>query len=74
MYKAGKKFHAWRSTSKRYPRVRGVAMNPVDHPHGGGSHQHVGRPSTVSSRAPPGRKVGRLSSKKKDTKHHWRRR
>jgi len=74
MYKAGKKFHAWRSTSKRYPRVRGVAMNPVDHPHGGGSHQHVGRPSTVSSKAPPGRKVGRLSPKHKDTKHHWRRR
>ena len=74
LYKAGKKFHAWRSTSKRYPRVRGVAMNPVDHPHGGGSHQHVGRPSTVSSKAPPGRKVGRLSPKHKDTKHHWRRR
>jgi large subunit ribosomal protein L2 len=73
MYKAGKKYHSWRSTAKRYPRVRGVAMNPVDHPHGGGSHQHVGRPSTVSSRAPPGRKVGRLSPKRKDTKHKWRR-
>merc|ERR1712018_222703 len=23
-----------------YPKVRGVAMNPVEHPHGGGNHQH----------------------------------
>jgi large subunit ribosomal protein L8e len=21
-----------------WPRIRGVAMNPVDHPHGGGNH------------------------------------
>ncbi|MEM2943336.1 MAG: 50S ribosomal protein L2 [Methanomassiliicoccales archaeon] len=63
--KAGVKFHAYRSKSKAYFKVRGVAMNPVDHPHGGGSHQHVGRPSTVSRNAPPGRKVGRLSPRKK---------
>jgi large subunit ribosomal protein L2 len=37
----------------------------VDHPHGGGSHQHVGKPSTVSRNAPPGRKVGHLSPKKR---------
>jgi large subunit ribosomal protein L2 len=43
-------------------------MNPVDHPHGGGAHQHVGKPSTVSRHAPPGRKVGRLSPKKKKKK------
>jgi len=63
--KSGKKFHAYRSKSKAYLTVSGVAMNPVDHPHGGGSHQHVGKPSTVSRNAPPGRKVGRLSPKKK---------
>ncbi|MBC7107992.1 MAG: 50S ribosomal protein L2 [Methanomassiliicoccales archaeon] len=63
--KAGAKFHAYRSKSKAYFKVRGVAMNPVDHPHGGGSHQHVGKPSTVSRNAPPGRKVGRLSPKRK---------
>jgi len=45
-----------------------VAMNPVDHPHGGGSHPHVGKPSTVSRNAPPGRKVGRLSPQKKKKK------
>ncbi len=63
--KAGKKYHALKSKATSYPKVRGVAMNPVSHPHGGGGHQHVGRPSTVSSNAPPGRKVGRLSPKKK---------
>jgi large subunit ribosomal protein L2 len=62
--RAGKKFLAFRSRAKKYPRVSGVAMNPVDHPHGGGAHQHVGKPSTVSKHAPPGRKVGHLSPKK----------
>jgi len=63
--RAGKKYHAYKSKATRYPKVRGVAMNAVAHPHGGGGHQHVGRPSTVSANAPPGRKVGRLSPKKK---------
>ncbi len=67
-YKAGGKFFAYRSTAKAYLRVRGVAMNPVNHPHGGGAHQHVGRPSTVSSGAPPGQKVGRLSPQKKKSR------
>lgn len=66
--KAGKKHHAFRSFSKPYFKVRGVAMNPVDHPHGGGSHQHVGRPSTVGYDAPPGQKVGRLSPQPKRKK------
>jgi large subunit ribosomal protein L8e len=26
-----------------WPRVRGVAMNPVEHPFGGGNHQHIGK-------------------------------
>ncbi len=63
--KAGKKIHAYRSRAKRPFSVRGVAMNAVNHPHGGGNHQHVGRPSTVGRTTPPGRKVGRLSPKKK---------
>lgn len=66
--KAGAKFHAYRSKAKAYFKVRGVAMNAVDHPHGGGSHQHVGKPSTVSRNAPPGRKVGHLAPKKKRRK------
>jgi len=63
--KAGNKFHAYSSRSKAYFKVKGVAMNPVNHPHGGGSHPHVGKPSTVGRNAPPGRKVGRLSPQKK---------
>jgi len=66
--KAGKKWHAFRSFSKAPFRVRGVAMNAVNHPHGGGSHQHVGGPSTVGYDAPPGRKVGRLSPRPKRLK------
>lgn len=64
-YKAGKHVNAYRSLAKSAIVVRGVAKNAVDHPHGGGSHQHVGGPSTVSAGAPPGRKVGRLSPKRK---------
>ncbi len=63
--KAGNKVHAYRSRSKASFKVKGVAMNPVNHPHGGGSHPHVGKPSTVGRNAPPGRKVGRLSPQKK---------
>ena len=73
-YRAGKKWFSFRSFSKAYFIVRGVAMNPVDHPHGGGSHQHVGKPSTVGFDAPPGRKVGRMSPQPKRLKEKRRRR
>ena len=66
--KSGKKYHALSSRSKAHFHVSGVAMNAVDHPHGGGSHPHVGGPSTISRNAWPGQKVGRLSPKKKDKK------
>jgi len=59
--KAGKRFWATRSLARQPFKVRGVAMNPVNHPFGGGAHQHVGRPSTVSSGTWPGAKVGRFS-------------
>ena len=55
--KAGRVFHKIRRLKKKWPKVRGVAMNPVDHPHGGGNQQHIGHPSTVSRFAPPGQKV-----------------
>jgi large subunit ribosomal protein L2 len=66
--KAGKKWNCYRSRAKKSFKVRGIAMNAVNHPHGGGGHQHVGVPSTVAKKAPPGRKVGRLSPKKKRRK------
>lgn len=63
--KAGKKVNAYRSLAKAAYKVRGVAMNPVNHPFGGGAHQHVGRPSTVSSGTWPGAKVGRFSPQRR---------
>jgi large subunit ribosomal protein L2 len=62
--KAGKKYKYSRSRNRLYPRVRGVAMNAVDHPHGGGGHQHLGRPSVVGRNTPPGRKVGQIAAKR----------
>ena len=62
--KAGKKHHKMRARGTKYPRVRGVAMNAVDHPFGGGGRQHPGRPKSVSRDAPPGRKVGAISSRR----------
>ncbi|MCI4334412.1 MAG: 50S ribosomal protein L2 [Thermoplasmata archaeon] len=62
--KAGKKVHTTQSLARAPFKVRGVAMNPVNHPFGGGAHQHVGRPSTVSAGAWPGAKVGRFSPKR----------
>jgi large subunit ribosomal protein L2 len=62
--KAGKKVHSTQSLARAPFKVRGVAMNPVNHPFGGGAHQHVGRPSTVSAGAWPGAKVGRFSPKR----------
>ena len=59
--KAGKRVWMTRSLARAPFKVRGVAMNPVNHPFGGGAHQHVGRPSTVSAGTWPGAKVGRFS-------------
>jgi large subunit ribosomal protein L2 len=62
--KAGKKSHLMRTRGRLHPVVSGVAQNPVNHPHGGGGHQHVGKPYTVKRGAPPGRKVGSIAAKK----------
>ena len=61
--KAGNKFYFMKSKGKRYPTVRGVAMNAYDHPHGGEQH-HVGKSKSVPRKAPPGRKVGAIASKR----------
>jgi large subunit ribosomal protein L2 len=66
--KAGKKFYRYRSKATKWPRVRGVAMNAVDHPFGGGKHQHTGKPKTVSRNAPPGRKVGSIAARRTGAK------
>lgn len=59
--KAGAKFHFMKARTRMYPRVRGVAMNALDHPFGGSQH-HAGKSKSTSRNAPPGRKVGAIAS------------
>ena len=60
--KAGTKFYAMMARGKLYPRTRGVAMNPVDHPFGG--RTKPGKPKTDSRHAPPGAKVGSIAARR----------
>jgi len=64
MLKAGRAFHKYRVKRNSWPLCRGVAMNPVEHPHGGGNHQHIGKPSTVSRGKSPGKKVGLIAARR----------
>merc|ERR1712196_611492 len=64
MLKAGRSYHKYRVKHNSWPKVRGVAMNPVEHPHGGGNHQHIGHPSTSSRQAVPGQKVGMIAARR----------
>ncbi len=61
--KAGAKHYLMKTKATTWPRVRGVAMNAASHPHGGGSKQSPGRPSTVARDTPPGRKVGLIAAR-----------
>jgi len=60
LYKAGNKFFKMMAKNKRYPIVRGVAMNAVDHPYGSGRGSHKGKPTIAPRWAPPGAKVGKI--------------
>lgn len=62
LLKAGANYHKYKVKSIKYPTVRGKAMNPCSHPHGGGSHPKGGTP--VSRNAPPGQKVGIISPRR----------
>merc|ERR1711913_91573 len=64
MLKAGRAYHKYRVKRNCWPKVRGVAKNPVEHPHGGGNHQHIGKPSTVRRDASPGKKVGLVAARR----------
>ncbi len=61
--KAGARFFAKKAKHKKYPLVRGVAMNPNSHPFGGSQH-HAGKSKSTSRHSPPGRKVGAIASKR----------
>merc|ERR1719237_1998103 len=62
--KAGNSFHKYKKKRNVWPRVRGCAMNPVEHPHGGGNHQHVGHPTTTARSTVPGQKVGLIAARR----------
>merc|ERR1712086_474152 len=64
MLKAGNAFHKYKVKRNCWPVVRGVAMNPVEHPHGGGNHQHIGHASTVRWNAVAGQKVGLIAARR----------
>ncbi len=64
LVKAGNAYYKWKVKARKWPRVRGVAMNVVSHPFGGGSHQRKSHPSTVARETPPGRKVGHIAARR----------
>lgn len=64
LLKAGRAHYKYKAKRNCWPRVRGVAMNPVEHPHGGGNHQHIGHPSTVRRDTPAGAKVGLVAARR----------
>jgi large subunit ribosomal protein L8e len=62
--KAGNQYHKYKAKRHCWPRVKGVCMNPVDHPFGGGNQQHIGKPSTIARMTPAGRKVGLIAARR----------
>merc|ERR1719408_261541 len=64
MLKAGAAHHKYRVKRKCWPKIRCVARNPVEHPFGGGNHQHIGFPSTSARMAVPGQKCGFIAARR----------
>jgi len=64
LLKAGANYHKFKVKRNTWPKVRGVAMNPIEHPHGGGNHQHIGHATTISRRRPAGAKVGLIAARR----------
>jgi len=64
MLKASRAKHLAHAKRNNWPKTRGVAMNPVDHPHGGGNHQHIGKASTISREAAQGQKAGLIAARR----------
>jgi len=62
--KAGRAYFKYKAKRNCWPVVRGVCMNPVEHPHGGGNHQHIGKASTVKRGASAGKKVGLIAARR----------
>ena len=59
--KAGTRYFAMIAKNKVWPSVSGTSQNAVDHPFGGRSSAHKGRPTQAARNDPPGRKVGKIA-------------
>lgn len=64
MLKAGNSYHKYKVKRNCWPITRGVAMNPTEHPHGGGNHQHIGHATTIARTRPHGAKVGLIAARR----------
>ena len=62
--KAGNQYHKFKAKRNCWPRVKGLCMNPVEHPFGGGNQLHVGKTTTVKRDTPAGRKVGLIGARR----------
>lgn len=67
LLKAGGKFHKVKARATLWPKTAASAMNPVDHPFGGGGRS-PGRSKTIKRNAPPGQKVGSVAAKRSGKK------
>ncbi|XP_028084786.1 60S ribosomal protein L8-like [Camellia sinensis] len=59
-YGARNSDHKYRVYLNHWAKDGGVDMNQVEHPHGGGSHQHIGHVITAFCDAPSSYKLGLL--------------
>jgi ribosomal protein L2 len=64
LLKAGRAWHKYKNKRNEWPIVRGVAMNPVDHPHGGGNQQHMGFSGCVKRDTSAGKKSGQIAARR----------
>jgi len=64
LLKAGRSYFKYKAKRNCWPYVKGVCMNPVEHPHAGGNHQHIGHATTIRRDAPPGKKVGLIAARR----------
>ncbi len=62
MLKAGNKSKKRKARGQRYPTVRGVHMNPVEHPYGG--KEHHGAKTKKKKGGAPGQHVGSFGAKR----------
>jgi len=67
LVRAGANFYKHKARGKKYPNIKGVSMNAVNHPHGG-KEPRLGHPTTVSRNAPPGAKVGLIAARRSGRK------